>query len=70
MPAVQTAPDLLPGEHKDIRIDVREMLNNADEWLATPNTNYRGRCPGELIGTPEEHLLRETLRSVLYSGMA
>ncbi len=61
---------LLPGEHADIRIDVREILANGDEWLATPNSNYGGRRPSELIGALDEALVRETLRSALYSGMA
>jgi len=61
---------LIPGEHQDIRIDVSELFSNADEWLATPNTNYAGRRPLDLIGTPDEQLLRDTLRSLLYSGMA
>ena len=78
-PAVQPArdpladvfpPHLLPGEHPDIRIDVHDLLANADEWLATPNSNFGGRRPLDLIGSPEEHLLRETIRSVIYSGMA
>ena len=75
-PAAQPARDplagihLLSGEHPDIRIDVRNLLANADEWLTTPNTNFGGRSPLDLIGTVDEHLLRETLRSVIYSGMA
>lgn len=78
-PAIQPARDpladvfpshLLPGEHSDIRIDVQDLLANAHEWLATPNSNFGGRRPSDLIGTPEEHLLRETIRSVIYSGMA
>lgn len=61
---------LLPGEHPDIRVDVADLLENADEWLTTPNSNFGGRRPFDLIGTPDEHLLRETLRSAIYSGMA
>jgi uncharacterized protein (DUF2384 family) len=61
---------LLPGEHLDIRIDVRDLLANADDWLATPNTKFGGRRPSDLIATADEHFLRETLRSVIYSGMA
>jgi hypothetical protein len=61
---------LLPSEHLDIRLDVSELLTNAEEWLATPNSNFGGRRPSELIGTPDETLLRETLRSAIYSGMA
>ena len=63
-------PVLLPGENPDIKVDVRRLLQNADEWLETPNSNFGGRAPIELIGTNEEFLVRETLRSALYSGMA
>jgi len=70
MPAPQPAPLLLPGEHSDIRIDVEELLSNAGPWLETPNRNLGGRRPSDLIGTPDELLLREMLRSVVYSGMA
>ena len=61
---------LLPGEHEDISIDVRNLLENSNEWLATPNSYFAGRKPSELIGTPDEAILRETLRSAIYSGMA
>ncbi len=61
---------LLPHEHADIRLDVADMIANADEWLAAPNIRFGGRAPGELIGTADEYLLRETLRSVLYSGVS
>jgi Protein of unknown function (DUF2384) len=70
MPAPKQAPFLLPFEHEDIRIDVNELLANGDEWMVTPNTKFGGRRPLDLIGTPDESLLRETLRSAIYSGMA
>ena len=70
MPALAPQCTLLPGESADIKVDVHRLLRNADEWLKTPNTNYDGRAPVELIGTKEEFLLRQTLRSALYSGMA
>jgi hypothetical protein len=68
--AVLSGATLLPGEHEDISIDIRNLLENSDEWLATPNTNFGGRKPAELIGTPDEAMLREILRSLIYSGMA
>ncbi len=61
---------LLPGEHQDIRVDVDILLANGSDWLATPNTYFGGRMPESLIGTADEALLRETLRSAIYSGMA
>jgi hypothetical protein len=68
-PGTQPACDLLPGEHADITIDVRAILKNADQWLTTPNVVFGGRAPNELIGTPDERFIRETLRSAIYSGM-
>jgi Protein of unknown function (DUF2384) len=70
MPVKLAENELLPGEHADIRVDVRELLSNADEWLSSPNTAFAGKAPGELIGTNEEYRLRNMLRSVLYSSMA
>ena len=64
------SPELLPGEHSDIREDVRVLLKNADEWLNTANTNLGGRTPNELIGTPEEQKIRDILRASTYSSMA
>jgi hypothetical protein len=70
MPEPKMAFSLLPGEHQDIRVDVNILLNNGNEWLATPNVYFGGRAPEAVIGTPDEALLRETLRSVIYTGMA
>jgi len=61
---------LLPGEHQDIRVDVNILLSNGNDWLATPNVHFGGRAPEAVIGTPDEALLRETLRSAIYTGMA
>jgi hypothetical protein len=70
MPEPKMALFLLPGEHQDIRVDANIMLANGDDWLSTPNTCFGGRSPASLIGTADESLLRETLRSAICSGMA
>ena len=62
--------NLLPHENPDIKVDVHRLLRNGDEWLQTPNRNFGGRAPIELIGTKEECLVRETLRAAVHSGMA
>lgn len=70
MPAIAEKIELLPWEHEDIREDVRALLSNADEWMDAPNSVFLLRKPNESIGTPDERLLREMLRTVMYGGMA
>jgi len=62
--------DLLPGEHEDIREDVRALFSNADEWMDAPNTRFVMRKPNDLVGTPDERLLRDMLREIAYGGMS
>jgi uncharacterized protein (DUF2384 family) len=61
---------LLPGETADIRADVQHLLENAEEWLTTPNTRLGGRKPEDLIGTAEEIKVRNILRAAVFSSMA
>jgi len=70
MPEPKMALSLLPGEHQDIRVDVNMLLANGNDWLTTPNVRFGGKSPEAVIGTPDEALLREILRSVIYTGMA
>jgi uncharacterized protein (DUF2384 family) len=67
---VDTKVKLLPGETADIRVDIRHLLENAEEWLKTPNTRLGGRKPEDLIGTAEEMKVRNILRAAVYSSMA
>ena len=65
MNATAEKNELLPWEHEDIREDVRELLSNADAWLETENVAFTGRKPKDLIGTPDERLLRNMLRAAI-----
>jgi hypothetical protein len=66
----ESANGLLPGEHKDIVLDVREIVPDADNWLDTPNVHFDGDKPRDAIGTDCEWLLRNILRSVKYGGVS
>lgn len=67
---LETKGELLPGEHEDIHEDVRALLSNADEWMDAPNPRFVMRKPSDLIGTPDEWLLRDLLREITYGGMS
>ncbi|MDQ2688421.1 MAG: hypothetical protein M3Y28_11210 [Armatimonadota bacterium] len=71
MPIAEPKPkiELLPGEHEDIREDVRALFSNADEWMDAPSPKFHFRKPNDLIGTPDERLIRDMLRQILYVGM-
>jgi len=69
-PRIAPALALLAGEHPDITTDIRARIDNADQWLVTPNAALGGRTPKELIGTPYEVFIRDILRASIYSGMA
>jgi len=62
----ESANGLLPGEHKDILIDVLDLIPDPDAWLDTPNARFAGDKPRELIGTDREWNLRNMLRAIKY----
>lgn len=48
----------------DLRKEVESIVVDADHWLNTPNDLFAGRTPVELIGSSDEHLLREWVSAV------
>jgi uncharacterized protein (DUF2384 family) len=56
-------PDLFPDEHSDIRQELAQVVKDPDTWLDTQNDQLGGRKPADLVGTPEEHLVRELIRA-------
>jgi hypothetical protein len=54
--------ELLQGEDPDIRAEILEWIG--EEWLDTPNFIFSGRPPAALIGTDEEPILRDRVRSI------
>lgn len=59
--------DLLPGEEQDIRAEIASVIANGREWLNQPNELLGGRAPKDLIGTPDEHRLRDLTRAAKHS---
>jgi hypothetical protein len=54
---------LLPGEHPDIRMDIRDILGDVGEaWLYEKNIMLGNLSPSQLIGTDKEFHLRLLLR--------
>ena len=64
-PAVAARPfTLLEDESPKVIDDVKRIIPNADEWLATPNINLSFEKPQDLINTDAEHHLRYLLRGI------
>jgi len=40
------------------------VVDKPEVWLKTPSIQFGGRCPGDLVGTKEEHKLIDILRAV------
>ena len=53
----------IPGEKDDIRTEAQDLIENADEWLRSPNSELGGKKPEELIGTDREIVVRNMLRA-------
>ncbi|HUO08265.1 MAG TPA: hypothetical protein VM008_08205 [Phycisphaerae bacterium] len=61
-----TATNLLPGEHADLREDARELIDNGDAWFDTPNTRFYGKSAKEMVAEGREDFVRNVLRSIRY----
>ncbi len=57
-------------DEKPIMEALQAILKNPEEWLDEPNDQCAGRPPRVLIGTPEEHHLRDMIRSVKHGLFA
>lgn len=57
---------LLPDEKADLVEEARDLLKNADEWLDAPNSQLGGARPWDVIGTAQEPILRDLLRTARY----
>ena len=55
---------LLPGELSDIEEELRSVLETPEAWLQMPSSLFGGQRPAELIGTPDEDVLRQVVRQL------
>jgi hypothetical protein len=53
-----------------LRRELQNILADPDLWLNSPNDRFGGRLPVELIGTDDEHLLREWVAAVQHGIMS
>ncbi len=54
----------------DLREEIEKIVADPERWLNTPNDRFGGRTPNDIIGTEEEHLLREWIGAVKYGIMS
>jgi len=54
------------ADQGDLRQEIDNLVADPERWLNTPNDRFGGRPPLALIGTEEEHLLREWVGAVKY----
>ena len=43
---------------------IRDVIDEPDQWLNSPNAQLGGEKPQALIGTDRERLLRELVRAI------
>ncbi len=65
--AVPAAPSSGNG---DLRTEIDSLVADADGWLNTPNDQFGGRAPADLLDTEEEHLLREWVGAVKHGMLS
>ena len=58
-----------PQDSEDLRREIADILADPEAWLNTPNDQFGGRAPVELLGTKDEHFLREWVGAVKYGLM-
>jgi Protein of unknown function (DUF2384) len=61
---------LLPDEDSDLRAEAGKFFANPDEWLNTPNSNFGGRTPNDLVRDGQAESVRNLLRSLKYIGVS
>jgi uncharacterized protein (DUF2384 family) len=64
-----TAHRRAPDAQASVREEAAEVFANPDAWLDAPNPHLGGRTPRELIGGPNEDLVRDLLESIKHVGV-
>ena len=61
----QTSSQLLDGEKPDILDELKDIVQEPDEWLDQPNDQLGGNRPRDFLGSPEtEKPLRDLIRAI------
>jgi hypothetical protein len=58
------SPNQIDEETDDLTREVDKIVDNPDRWLRTPNDEFGGEAPGNLIGSPHQNLLRDLIQRV------
>ena len=53
-----------PSTSSDLAALLAMVLDQPDKWMATPNHQFGGRKPGDLVGTAEETKIFDLLQAV------
>jgi Protein of unknown function (DUF2384) len=59
-----------PDESANLEQLIAEVVPDADTWKQTPNAVLGGKRPIDLIGTPQERVLRDLLRAAKHGMMS
>ena len=62
----QQPTDTSPDTTSDLLKDIEDTFADPEAWLNTPNLRLAGQKPIDLIGTPDEKLVRYIIDSIKY----
>ena len=55
-----------PDTRSELMKDIEDIFADPEAWLNTPLIELGGRKPIDLIGTPEEQLVRNMIGAIKY----
>ena len=64
MPQQTSKPS--PQTKSDLLKDIEDIFADPEAWLNTPLIELRGQKPIDLIGTPDEELVRNMIAAIKY----
>jgi uncharacterized protein (DUF2384 family) len=64
--AAKPAADPQPIIDPALLYDMSGFVDDPEEWFRTPNMVFEGRAPIELLGTPDEAVLRNRINMAKY----